>query len=115
MNLDPTDVKSSSEAHMAPAGRCYKHDVVLISSPGSGGMMCGQIWLLASVMDVPMALVSNWGQAVSQDNSRYTMVFTKSGNPELIPLKDILACPAYAEVGNNRVRTIVPYQLRQHM
>ena len=60
LDLGAQDVKTSSEARLAPAGRCFRNDIVLVRSVDGRNFVAGEVWAHSDVCGEMVSVISLW-------------------------------------------------------
>ena len=108
---EQTVVMTSVTARLATGHICTRTDVVLFKSNDGENLVAAQVWLLASVDSLPVALVSAW-ESRSYNAQQGKAVWSMTDRPIFVALNDIFCSVIWSEDSPGIAITIVPFHLR---
>ena len=104
-------VMTSTAVRLTTGALCCKTDAILIRANDDVNFVAGQLWLLFSVEDLAVALVSLW-DFESYDRHQGKAIWRMVDRPALLNFDDILCSVIWSETSPGIAVTLVPYQYR---
>ena len=102
---------TSNAARLSQNECCQRLDVVLVKSMNAAAVYAGQIWFIAEVDDVRMALVSLWEPIAAGSHTSCRRWRFSEANASIVDLADVVCACAWKRDGDF-VQTLVPYLYR---
>ena len=102
---------TSTAVRLTTGALCCKTDAILIGANDDVSFLAGQLWLLFSVEDLAVALVSLW-DFESYDRHQGKAIWRMVDRPALLNVDDILCSVIWSKTSPGIAVTLVPYQYR---
>ena len=113
LQIRDCDVKQANFGRLATRGTVARGDIVLLDGRNSqSGVCAAEVWVICSVWDVPMALVSAWRHKIDMSAANGSAKWKPEAVPELHELEHIL-CPLVYRMYTEGVVTLVPAEYRR--